>query len=208
LGGNKLRKFKYFIDFDKEEKWLNELAKEGYQLEEKSFGYKFCQAQPENAITKIDYRKFKKNEDFIDYCTLFEDSGWKHIVGTKNSGTQYFKKMDRDSDDDIFSDKISKAGKYKRLSEMFIELAICYLPLLVALITTDVIDIEALINPKQLYLTQGLWEMSGEAFWKAFLFETPFVLIRAFIWLFIPVVMILALIFGIKAQKLYVDNSK
>jgi hypothetical protein len=203
-----MKKFKFFIDFDKEEKWLEEMAQQGYQLESHSIGYKFRQAQPEDAVIRIDYRKFKKQEDFIDYCTLFEDSGWKHIAGTKNSGTQYFKKLDKDSEEDIFSDKQSKAAKFKRLSEMFVQIAICYLPLFVALISTDVINSAAFFNPKLLYLTQGLWEMSGGDFWKAFIFETPFALFRLVLWLFIPIMMALYLIFASKAQRLFEKNSK
>jgi hypothetical protein len=207
MEGLLMRKFKYFVDYDKEEKWLREMANQGYQLENTAFGYKFRLAEPEDAIIKIDYRTFKKQEDFIDYCTLFEDSGWKHIVGKKNSGAQYFKKMVGNSDDDIFSDNLSKASKYKRLSKMFIEMAICYLPIFVALITTDAININAIINPKELYLTEGLWERTGASFWGGFLFETPFALMRGFIWLFIPVTMILYLIFSYKAQKLYEKNK-
>ena len=29
-----------------------------------------------------------------------------------------------------------------------------------------------------LYLTEGLWNMEGSLSWKAFIFETPFVLLR------------------------------
>lgn len=202
-----MRKFKYFIDFDKEEKWLSAMAKQGYQLVDRSFGYKFRFTTPEDATIKIDYRKFKKQANFVDYFTLFEDSGWKHIVGKKNSGTQYFKKIGEESDDDIFSDKVSKAGKYKRLSETFIEMAICYIPILVALIATDVINFDVLVNPKELYLTQGLWDMNVGLFWKAFLFETPFALVRGFVWLFFPVAIILYFFFGYKAQKLYEKSS-
>lgn len=50
-----MRKFKYFIDFDKEEKWLNEMAKQGYQLKDKSFGYKFRRAEPEDTTIRVDY---------------------------------------------------------------------------------------------------------------------------------------------------------
>jgi hypothetical protein len=35
---------------------------------------------------------FKNNSDLQDYLALFRDSGWEHISGSKNSGTQYFKK--------------------------------------------------------------------------------------------------------------------
>ncbi|WP_443659137.1 DUF2812 domain-containing protein [Clostridium algidicarnis] len=33
-----MRKFKFFINYDKEEKWLNDMAKKGYELETASFG--------------------------------------------------------------------------------------------------------------------------------------------------------------------------
>lgn len=75
-------KFKVFFDFDKEEKWLRNMAEQGFQLENISFGYSFYSAQPENTIFKIDYRTFKTGQDFLDYCTLFEDSGWQHIAVT------------------------------------------------------------------------------------------------------------------------------
>jgi len=202
-----MRKIKFFIDFDKEEKWLNKMAKAGYQLESKGFGYKFQQAKPEDTTIKIDYRQFKKKEDFIDYLTLFEDSGWKHIAGTKGSGTQYFIKAEGNSDEDIFSDKHSKAAKYKRLSEMYIQLTICFIPVFAVLVSTDLIDINALYNPKLLYLTEGLWDRSGTDFWKAFLFETPFVIFRTIVWLFIPASILIYLYCSYKANKLYETNK-
>ena len=94
-------------------------------------GYQFQRGKPEAETIKIDFRKFRKREDFIDYCTLFEDSGWKHLAGTKSSGIQYFKRIDDTAGDDIFSDNNSKATRYKRYANMFFELAISYLPLLV-----------------------------------------------------------------------------
>ncbi len=70
------------------------MAAQGYQLVTVSFLYQFRKAKPEQSTIKIDYRQFKKEEDFQDYCALFEDSGRKHIAGTRYSGTQYFKRVD------------------------------------------------------------------------------------------------------------------
>jgi len=106
-----MRKFKFFSDCDKEEKWLSEMLQEGYELESVSFGYKFHSIKQEKTTIRIDYRTFKKNEDFIDYCNLFEDSGWKHLVGSKRSQVQYFKNIGENNEENIFSDSISKAGK-------------------------------------------------------------------------------------------------
>lgn len=202
-----MRKFKYFINFEKEEKWLQEMSKKGYQLQGRTFGYKFRKTEPEDTVIKIDYRSFKTQEDFLDYCTLFEDSGWQHIAGKKSSGTQYFKRMDVNTSEDIFSDTISKAGKYKRLSQAYINMAFVYLPLFVVLITTDVINTQALLNPKLLFFTPGLWEMTGSSFWSAFIFEFPFAFFRGVSWLILPVAMILFLFFGFKAKRLYEINK-
>ena len=194
-----MTKFKLFFNFDKEEKWLMRMAEQGYQLKSTAFGYNFYYAQPENAIFKIDYRTFKSNQDFLDYCALFEDSGWKHIAGTKQSGTQYFKKLHKDGDEDIFSDSFSRAGRYKRLSNMWLSLSVVWLPLLVIMLTSDWLNMDGFLNPKTLYLTPGLWEMNGLQFWRHFLFETPFALLRGYsVFLWIAVVL-LYMFFAIKS---------
>ena len=201
-------KFKFFINFDKEAQWLEQMAHDGYHLKSTFLGYQFQRGEPEAATIKIDFRTFKKKEDFIDYCTMFEDSGWKHLTGTKSSGIQYFKKIDESAADDIFSDKYSKAGRYKRYANKFFELAISYLPLLVILYLTGIVDFKAFINPKELYLTPGLWDQAGTSFWFSFLFETPFALMRGCIWFFIPLAMILYVFYGCKSNKLYLQYKR
>lgn len=198
-----MRKFKFFTSFEKEEQWLNVMAKQGFHLTNKSTSYEFEHGKTDNTVIKIDYRKFKKQEDFEDYCALFEDSGWNHISGTKRSGYQYFKKANVDGNEDIFSDVDSKAGRYKRLSEMWISLVSILTPVFVVLLLTNSIDGAALLNPKLLYYTPGLWEETGVDFWRAFLFETPFVLFRGALWGIIPIMIILYLIFALKANKRY-----
>jgi hypothetical protein len=203
-----MRKLKFFLNFEKEETWLIEMATKGFEFVGKSFTYQFRPAEPENVNIKIDYRKFRSKEDFIDYITLFEDCGWKHIAGTKSSGTQYFKKVSESADEDIFSDPDSRAFRYKRLSKMYMTLAICYLPILIGLISQDYFYASALLNPKELYYTPGLWEKAGMDFWGAFLFETPFALFRAIIVFFFPITVILYLIFSIKADQHFKNTLK
>ena len=139
-----MRTWKFFINLEREEEWLNHMAKQGYKLVKKSIGYQFELAEAEDAIIKIDYRTFKRNEDFEDYRALFEDSGWKHIWGTKHSGYQYFKKVDPNGSEDIFSDVDSKAARYKRMSEMWFLSAVCYIPIFVILMYSGSIDVFAL----------------------------------------------------------------
>lgn len=200
-------RLKFFVDFEKEEKWLEEMAWKGYQLESNTFGYIFRVGEPEDATIKIDHRVFSRRNDFINYCTLFEDSGWKHIAGNRWSGTQYFKKVDEESEDDIFSDQMSRAGKYKRLSKTFLELAICYFPILLLFMFNDALSLGALVNPKELYLTPGLWDKQGAAFVGSFLFETPFALMRGIACLFIPSAIGMYLVFAYKANRLYEERK-
>lgn len=202
-----MHKFKFFIDFEKEEQWLEQMANNGYHLQNTFLGYQFKRGKSETATIKIDFRKFRKKEDFIDYCTMFEDSGWKHLAGSKSSGMQYFEKTDDTDGNDIFSDNNSKATRYKRYANMSFELAMSFLPLLVVFYLADIIDFKAFINPKELYFTPGLWDKTGTSFWFSFLFETQFALMRGFAWSFIPLTIILYLLFGYKSNKLYLQNT-
>ena len=203
-----MRIYKIFTDYAKEEKWLNEMAHEGYEVVSAGCGYKFKNITPEDAVYKIDFRTFKSKNDFLDYCTMFEDCGWEHISGTKSSGKQYFKKISDDGDDDIFSDNMSRAARYKRASEVWGSLACCYLALLVCFSINGVVNINALFNPKELYFTPGLWEMTGLSFVRAFLFETPFAIGRGFIWLAFPIGMMIYFYFSVKSKKLYKETKK
>lgn len=198
-----MRVCKFFIDFEKEEKWLNGMALDGWVLCGKSFNYYFRKTVPGDSVIKIDYRNFKSNYDYRDYLTLFQDSGWEHIAGSRHSGSQYFKKSAENSDTEIFSDTSSKASRYKRYSNMWLSLAITYIPILIALITTKAVDVTAFLNPKLLYYTPGLWERTGAAFWQAFWFETPFAVMRGFFWLLFPVLIILYIAFAVLAKKQY-----
>ncbi len=203
-----MKTYKFFFNVDKEEKWLNDQARQGRVLKNKTFGgYEFEQADHSQAVIRIDYRIFKTNADFEDYRVLFEDSGWTHISGTKRSGPQYFVTQSADPSMDIFSDVDSKAGRYKRLAEMWLMFAVCYLPLFIIMIATDRIDPFAFLHPKALYYTPGLWEMAGAQFWKAFLFETPFVLMRGVFLTIIAGTAVCSLIFYVKANRQY-EKSK
>lgn len=194
-----------FHDFDKEEKWLASMAGQGYEFISKNrFGvYRFRNAEPKDTVIRIDYRNFKREADFADYRVLFEDSGWKHIAGSKNSGAQYFKRLSNSAGDDIFSDQASKAGRYRRLSSIFSTLAAVCLPLTAAILVGGATNIRAFLNPRLLYQTPGLWEMTAADFWRAFLFETPFALLRGLALLAFPAMVTFSLFYAIRADIIY-----
>ncbi|MCU5584152.1 DUF2812 domain-containing protein, partial [Bacillus toyonensis] len=91
--------------------------------------------------------------------------GWNYIKGSWLSGIRYWQKED-DDQNEIFSDRQSKDNYYKRLmgnSFWFGTLCLTY----------------SYMFYKGLRLYhEGLWNMKDSLFWKAFLFETPFVLVK------------------------------
>lgn len=169
-----MTRLKFFLSFEKEEKWLEKMSRQGWLLCKIGLFYHFEKTEPMPRTIRIDYRDFRKKSDYSSYISMFEDSGWRHIAGTKGYGSQYFLKTGSDSTEDIFSDSRSRAGRYKRLCDMWLCLAVCFLPLVIS----NGIDLNYFLTPKQWYLTPGLWELKGLAFLRAFLFETPFALFR------------------------------
>lgn len=198
-----MKRFKFFLRFDNEEKWLENMANQGWMLYRKSFFYYFRNIAPEDKTIRIDYREFKSEKDFSDYCTLFEDSGWQHISGTKSTGAQYFLKTDDDSTEDIFSDTLSRAGRYKRLSGMWLNCAIVFMLILLSFEFGGWINLNAISEPKEWYLTPELWELEGISFWWAFLFETPFALMRGIGWMVPIVAVLICVYFAIKSKLIY-----
>ena len=114
-----MTKFKYFFDFEKEEKWLMDMASQGHCLKKAGrFYYTFEPAQSEDATIRVDYRYFTWDDDYMAYLTMFEDNGWKHIAGKKRSGFQYFKRNPDCEDEHIYSDPQSRAERYSRMTRV------------------------------------------------------------------------------------------
>jgi len=198
-----MKKIKFFFNFEKEEKWLERMAARGWRLAKRGFFYTFESVPSEEANIKMDFRLFNRQEDFIEYITLMEDSGWRHLAGTKGSGNQYFMQIADKGDEDIFSDNTSRAGRYKRLSEMMMLCFVICLPFAFTSFITESIKPEAFINPKILYYTPGLWETSGSEFWRKFLFETPFALMRGFSWCIALLLFLAVIFFAVKSWLIY-----
>ncbi len=199
-----MKKFRIFVNIDKEEAWINSVIAQGYRLKHvSSLGQYVFEKLPSGSgmdnshtetaqtaphpeeqetepflpLVRMDFRTFSKKEDFINYLTLFEDYGWHHVAGKKSEGNQYFERMRPDCQEEIFSDSPSKAARYRRISSMWMMLFAAYLPLLI--IYWNNFHLSSLTDWKELFYTPGLWELSGAKFCLAFLFELPFALGRA-----------------------------
>jgi Protein of unknown function (DUF2812) len=188
-GGSLMKKVKLFFNIVEEEKWLNEQLQMGYLCSNISgLGvYTFKNVKEDYAI-RLDYQNYMPVEKFEEYKTIYEDFGWKHIKGSRFGSIQYWQKH-ANGDEDIFSDRESNIYYYKRLMNYSLSLAVMFLMFSFTI-----------YKDTKLYETKGLWDMGGTLFWKAFLFETPFVIIKL-----LPLIM--CFLFGVSYLKVYREYS-
>lgn len=111
-----IKKFHWFWAWDdeKQEIWLREMSKKGWHFKSVAMpgNYIFEQGKPINYTYRLDY--FINRKDIPDYLQLFQDAGWGYLGNM--GGWQYFCKEDVNGEEqEIYSDKESKAKKYQRL---------------------------------------------------------------------------------------------
>ena len=194
-----ISQIKFFFRFEKEEAWLEAMSASGWHLISASYGlYKFQAGKPEKRVYKIDCRNISKQSDLVDYVSLFTDSGWTSISAKKNMSNYYFYSKADQPGKDIFSDKASRAGRYLRYAQLTGMSLIPMIPIYVSLFATG-----ALKMGSWGYLTPGLWQMTGSKFVTHFLFEMPFVLLRAVGWVLPLLVVFTCLIFVYSYYRIY-----
>lgn len=177
-------KFKIFFNIDKEEQWLNAMLDSGWACTNiNSFGiYTFKRTNTEQVI-RIDFQQDLRKEARENYVQLHKDFGWQAIKGKSNDGTYYWVK-DKDGHDELFSDNDSQIAKYKGLMKHASFGAILSFAFLMVIYSSN--NYPLFFDLKGVYFTPGLWDEEGLSFLFAFLFETPFALMRFIIpWLFI-----------------------
>jgi hypothetical protein len=194
---------RFFVDFDREERWLNEMAAAGWLMRKRGLVYSSTDIGPGSAVVRIDYRPGMKAADFDDYRQLFADAGWRHVSGTRTSGTQYFASVTDDADADIFSDARSRAQRYKRAFEVNTAVLLPLAVVVFVLLSSPDSGFHAAFSPGEWYQTPGLWEMEGSRFLGALLFETPFVILRVGLPLLLVVACVVLLVTALRQRALY-----
>ncbi|WML44353.1 DUF2812 domain-containing protein [Neobacillus sp. PS3-40] len=180
-----MKKFKFFFNIVEEEQWLNKQLQKGYcSTNISGLGIYMFKKTNKAYIIRLDYRDYLSANKFEEYKTIYEDFGWTHMKGSRLGSIHYWQKT-ADSQNEIFSDRQSYVQYYKRLMNYSLSLAVTLL-MISYMVYKD----------SSLYETKGIWDMEGSLFWKAFLFETPFVIIKL-----IPLIM--SILFGINYFKAY-----
>ncbi|WP_042224169.1 DUF2812 domain-containing protein [Oceanobacillus manasiensis] len=161
-----MKRFKVFFNIEKEEQWLNEQLQKGYHCTDISgLGVYTFENTDKKYVMRLDYQDHLSKEKLEDYKEIYEDYGWNYIQRSRFSGIRYWQKEDN-GQNEIFSDRQSKGNYYKRLARYSFWLGVICLAYAFML-----------YSDMNLY-HEGLWSMDGSLFWKAILFETPFVLLK------------------------------
>lgn len=106
---------KLFINYEKEEKWLNEMAAKGYNFINYTIGtYTFEGGTPGEYIYRIELLKeMPSNPESEAYIKFMEESGIKCIDTSWR--WVFFQKKASDGEFNLFSDYDSKINHYKRI---------------------------------------------------------------------------------------------
>ncbi|WP_100407602.1 DUF2812 domain-containing protein [Bacillus solitudinis] len=166
-----MKKFNVFFNIEREEQWLNEQLQKGYRCTKISgLGIYTFKKTDKRYVMRLDYQDYLPKKKFEGYKGIYEDFGWIYIKGYWLGGIRYWQKEDGEQNE-IFSDRQSKGNYYKRLMSYSFVLVMLGLAFSYMLYKDS--------GFSGLYF-EGLWNMKGALFWKAFLFETPFVLLKLF----------------------------
>ncbi|TFD94348.1 DUF2812 domain-containing protein [Jeotgalibacillus sp. R-1-5s-1] len=179
-----MKRFKVFLDVEKEEQWLNEQLEKGYRCTNISgLGIYTFEKTEKKYVMRLDYQADLSKRRLEEYKGIYEDFGWSYVKGFALNGIRYWQKED-DGQNEIFSDRESTVHYYRRLMKYSLWLGMLFLAYSFMI-----------YNDSRLY-HEGLWNMEGSLFWKALVFETPFALIKL-----LPAIMVVA--FSLSFYKSY-----
>ena len=126
--------FKIFLAFqyEKEEKWLNEMSAKGLQLTDVAlFIYTFTDNEPENYIYRLEMLDdLPSSAKGSAYIRFLEDMGVEYIGSMVR--WIYVRKPASEGPFDLYSDIESKIKHYSRIRNLMLILFICFLPLAIS----------------------------------------------------------------------------
>ncbi|MGN4125442.1 DUF2812 domain-containing protein [Lysinibacillus sphaericus] len=115
----KKRKYRFFMDYEKEEAWVNDMAAQGWHLQKTFLGYfVFEQGKPGQYIYRNEWVHGRK-QDYFDFLETLNIE-----CVTKFAGWAYYRKKTSDGPFELFTDAPSKMNSLKSMNSFFIPLAL------------------------------------------------------------------------------------
>lgn len=112
-------KFRFYLDYEKEEKWINEMAAQGWHLKKFLLGrFTFTKGEPAAFIYRNEFIVGMSLEEKKDYFELLKDSGITIIH--EKGGWVYMKKASAEGPFELYTDTKSKISYYQRILSIFL----------------------------------------------------------------------------------------
>ncbi len=110
--------YRYFMDDQKEEKWLNEQSDKGFQLTKVQFSrYTFVEGAPGEYIYRNEILNGLTSKGIKDYLEFLQESGIEIV--DQCVGWGYFRKKAAEGPFELYSDASSKITYLNRLLYIF-----------------------------------------------------------------------------------------
>lgn len=115
---------KLFYNYEKEEKWLNEMSAKGFALTDYTWcRYVFTDCQPGEYIYRLELLEHSPTHAVSQkYIQFMEENGVEHI--SSYIRWVFFRKKAADGAFDIYSDADSKIKHYRMVIKLFTSIAI------------------------------------------------------------------------------------
>ncbi|MCL2172181.1 MAG: DUF2812 domain-containing protein [Candidatus Bathyarchaeota archaeon] len=116
----KTKLWKTFLDYEKEEKWLNKMAAKGLAMTAYTFcRYTFEECIPGEYIYRIEYLEHNINHpESVRYVRFLSENGVEHV--DTYFRWVYFRKKAAEGDFKIYSDLTSRIKHYQRISQLWL----------------------------------------------------------------------------------------
>jgi len=110
--------YRYFTDYQKEEKWLNEQSDKGFQLTKVQFSrYTFVEGTPGEYIYRNELLSGLKSKENKEYLEFLQEGGIE--VVDQFVGWVYFRKKAAEGPFELYTDANSKISYLNRLLYIF-----------------------------------------------------------------------------------------
>lgn len=119
-----IRKWFWVWEFDAEEKWLNDMARRGWVLEEVGFArYGFAECEPGEYAVRLEMLDSppasSEGQDYIDFI---EETGAEYVGNFMK--WVFFRKKTADGPFDLFSDIDSRVKHLERIMKVLLPIAL------------------------------------------------------------------------------------
>ena len=116
----KIKRWKLFLDFEKEEGWLNKKVAEGLAMTHYTFGcYAFEECVPGEYTYRIELLGRRlTNPEKVKYIQFIEDSGAEHVDSYLN--WVYFRKKTTEGSFNIYTNLESRIAHYQRIIRLYL----------------------------------------------------------------------------------------